>query len=71
MMLIVERWEKQKVEGPEGIEEAEVIVEERIVASEDEARSVAGEFKENPSTVRVTLHYCRHDEGKPCERVEI
>ena len=69
MKLIVERWERQRVEGFE--EEIEVVAEERIVSSEDEAKIVASEFKENPSTVRVTLHYCMHDEGKPCERVEI
>lgn len=67
--LIVERWVKQKDELSG--EEVERIVEEAEVKSEVEAKRVADEFRAKEGTSRVTLHYCRHDEGKPCTRMEI
>ena len=67
--LIVERWVRQKDE--EMGEEIEKIAEEIEVSSEEEAKKITEELKEKEGTVRITLHYCRHDENKPCERVEL
>jgi len=67
--LIVERWVRQKEE--ETGEEMEVIAETVEVSSEEEAKEKAEELKVKEGTVRITLHYCRHDENKPCERVEL
>ena len=66
MKYIVERW----VEGldEEMGEKVLRIAEEREVKDEEEAKKVAEEWKQLEDTKRVTLHYCRHDEGKPCER---
>jgi len=66
MKYIVERWVEE--EDKEMGEKVLRIAEEKEVKSEEEARQVAEEWKELKDTKRVTLHYCRHDEGKPCER---
>jgi len=67
--LIVERWVRRLDEAMG--EEVEVIAEQVEVGSEEEARAKAREWEAREGTVKVTLHYCRHDEGKPCSRVEL
>ena len=69
MKLIVERWIRKKDEATG--EEYESIAEQVEVKSEEEAKKVAEELKAKEGTVRITLHYCRHDEGKPCTRIEL
>ena len=69
MKLIVERWVEEEIE--ETGEKVEVIAEQKEVKNEEEAKQVAEEWKKLEDTKKVTLHYCYHDEGKPCERVEI
>ena len=60
MKYIVERW----------VEEEDKEMEEKVlrIAEEKEAKKVAEEWKQLEDTKRVTLHYCRHEEGLPCER---
>ena len=65
MKLIVERWVEE--ENP-AKEKVSIIKEQKEVKDEEEAKKVAEEWKQLEDTKRVTLHYCRHEEGKPCER---
>jgi len=69
MKLIVERWVEEEIE--ETGEKVEVIAEQKEVKDEEEAKKVAEEWRKLEDTKRVTLHYCCHDEGKACRRVEI
>ena len=69
MKLIVERWVEGKDE--ETGEIVEVIAEEKEVENEEEAKKVAEEWKKLEDTKKVTLHYCYHEEGEPCKRVEL
>jgi len=66
MKLIVERWVEE--EDKEMGEKVLRIAEEKEIKDEEEAKKVAEEWKQLEDTKRVTLHYCRHDEGKSCER---
>ena len=66
MKYIVERWVEE--EDKEIGEKVEVIKEQKEVKDEEEAKKEAEEWKQLEDTKRVTLHYCRHEEGKPCER---
>jgi len=66
MKYIVERWIEE--EDRETGEKVLKIAEEKEVKDEAEAKKVAEEWKQLENTKRVTLHYCRHEEGKPCER---
>jgi len=71
MKLIVERWTVER--DPITNEEVEVIQDSAEVRSIDEARELAEKYRTMQDTVRVTLHYCYHDEdpSKPCIREEI
>ena len=66
MKYIVERWVEE--EDKEMKEKVLRIAEEKEVKDEEEAKKVAEEWKQLEDTKKVTLHYCRHDEGKSCER---
>ena len=66
MKVIIERWAEE--ENKETGEKVEVIKEQKEVKNEEEAKKVAEEWKQLKDTKRVTLHYCHHEEGKPCER---
>ena len=66
MKLIVERWVEEEDKEMGG--KVEVIKEQKEVESEEEAKKIAEEWKKLEDTKKVTLHYCRHDEGLPCER---
>ena len=69
MKLIVERWVESFDE--EMGEKVLRIAEEKEVKDEEEAQKVAEEMKSLPDTAMVTLHYCYHNEGKPCKRIEL
>ena len=66
MKYIVERWVEE--EDEEMGEKVLRIAEEKEVKDEKEAKKVAEEWKQLKDTKRETPHYCRHEEGKPCER---
>ena len=66
MKYIVERWIEE--EDRETGEKVLKIAEEKEVKDEEEAKKLAEEWKQLEDTKRVTLHYCRHEEGLPCER---
>jgi len=66
MKYIVERWVEE--EDKELGEKVLRIAGQKEVKDEEEAKKMAEEWKQLKDTKRVTLHYCRHDEGKPCER---
>jgi hypothetical protein len=71
MQLILERWSKSVEKTEFGEVEIETVVEEKVVSSEEEALSLAEEWKKKEGTSKVTLHYHYHEEGKPCERKEL
>jgi len=66
MKLMVERWAEE--ENKETGEKVEVIKEQKEVKDKEEAKKIVKEWKQLKDTKKVTLHICRHEEGKPCER---